>query len=81
MIATILTTLGPVVSWLIRTFIKDRERAEEILKSYYGHIEQSHMAGKHKVDMHMALNEARKAKQLELLKAKKLRDEEKNNEQ
>ena len=75
MLSTILTLLGPIIVFIVKQFIGEQERLEKFIKSYYGFIDQVDHSVKTKVANHIALNEARMLKQLELLKAKKLRDE------
>jgi len=71
--------LAPLIVFVIKTFIRDKKKAEDIIKSYYSFLDANEIAIQKKVENSIKLNKARREKQQQLLAEKRQRDLEKKN--
>lgn len=74
MFSSILTALGPLIAFLIKSFIQNKEKQQEMIKSYYAFLDANDKAIQEKVDNIVKLNQARREKQQQLLEEKRKRD-------
>lgn len=71
LLGSALTILAPLLVALIKAFIRDKEKQEQFIKSYYSFLDKLDKSVQVKVANHIALKQARLKKQQELLDRKR----------
>jgi hypothetical protein len=76
-ITSLLTTFGPIILWVMKLFIRNQARQEEMIKSFYAFLDAADASVKQKVNSQLSLKAARRKKQMQLLADKKKRENDK----
>ena len=67
LIASLAGSFAPLIIWLIKMFISNKDKQQDIIKSFYSFLDAADESIKQKVNSQLALKAARRKKQQELL--------------
>ena len=74
LVASLAGSFAPLIIWLIKSFISNKDKQIEMIKSFHSFLDAADKSVEEKVNSQLSLKRARRKKQMELLEEKRLRD-------